>query len=304
MYKRPIIFALTWMSVIVFSFSVANGEDYDKVEIVATKAAGNIFMLQGQGGNLGVCVGDDGVFLVDDQFAPLTEKIRAAISKISDRDIRFVINTHYHFDHVGGNENLGEYGAAIVAHKNVRQRMSTEQLITFFKKTIPPYPPKALPVITFSQDINFHLNGQDINIFHVKDAHTDGDAVVFFKNANVIHTGDIYFSGIYPFIDTSSNGSVNGVIDAAHSILKRINEKTKVIPGHGPMSNREELADYVKMLETLRDRISGYIAQGKTLEAIQLLQPSKDFDQEWGDGFLSPDKFIQILFEDLTGNKE
>ncbi len=302
MYKPLVSVLAVWLYISVFNFSMVKAEGLDKVEIVTQQVTENIYMLQGQGGNLGVSVGDDGVFLVDDQFAPLTEKIKAAISKISSQDIRFVINTHYHFDHVGGNENLGTAGAAIVAHKNVRQRMSTEQLITFFNKTIPPYPQKALPVITFSEDINFHLNDEDIHVVHVKDAHTDGDAVVFFRKANVVHTGDIYFAGIYPFIDTSSSGSIKGVIAAVHSVLKIINDQTRVIPGHGPLSNKKELARYVKMLETLESRVSSSIAQGKSLEEIQQMQPSKEFDQEWGDGFLPPHKFVQILFEDLSKN--
>ncbi|MBW1852266.1 MAG: MBL fold metallo-hydrolase [Deltaproteobacteria bacterium] len=287
----------------VFNSSAVYCQDFEKVEITAEKVAGNVFMLQGKGGNIGACVGDDAVFLVDDQFAPLTEKIKFAISKISNKKIRFVINTHWHYDHVGGNENLGDAGAAIVAHENVRYRMSTDQVIAFFNAEVPASPKAALPIITFSRDIRFYLNGEEIHIFHEKNAHTDGDAVVFFKKSNVIHTGDIYFSGIYPFIDLSSHGSIDGIISAAKHILSIINENTKIIPGHGPMSNKSEFTVYIEMLETLRNRVREHISNGKTLKEIHGLRPSKEFDAVWGDGFLTPDKFVQILYEDLSRSK-
>jgi glyoxylase-like metal-dependent hydrolase (beta-lactamase superfamily II) len=276
------------------------GQNYDTVEITTQHAAGNIFMLQGAGGNIGACVGEDGVFLIDDQFAPLTEKIKAAISKISKREIRFVINTHWHYDHVGGNEKLGDMGAVIVAHDNVRYRLSTEQFVRFFNKKIPPSPKAALPIITFSKDLTFHLNGEEMYVFHRQHAHTDGDAVVYFKHANVVHTGDIYFSGLYPFIDLSSKGSVGGVIEAVRHILSIIDDRTKIIPGHGPMSSRADLFDYLEMLVTMRARMEKHIKAGNTLMDIQAMGPSKEFDPAWGGGFLSPDKFVQILYDDLS----
>ncbi len=285
---------------LVLSYSSAYSQEYDKVEISTIKLSENIYMLQGAGGNIGVCVGDDGVFMIDDQFAPLTAKIKSAIAKLSSKKVRFVINTHWHYDHVGGNENMGEAGAVIVAHQNVRKRMSTDQFMEFFNKKVPTAPKAALPVITFTRDITFHLNDEETRIFHVKEAHTDGDAVVFFEKANVIHTGDIYFSGMYPFIDKSSHGSVDGMIKAAKHILDIINDNTKVIPGHGPLSNKAELAVYVEMLVSLRAKMSAYISKRKTLEEIKQIGLSKDFDPQWGGGFLSPDKFTQILYEDLS----
>jgi cyclase len=298
-------FRIAVFSVCLVVFAAANTycQDYETVEIVARQAADNIVMLEGAGGNLGVCFGEDGVFLVDDQFAPLTEKIKAAIARYSNRQIRFVINTHWHFDHVGGNENLGEMGAVIVAHENVRYRLSTEQFMNFFSKKVPPLTKKGLPIITFSKDVTFHLNGEEIHVFYVKNAHTDGDAVVFFKNANVMHTGDIYFSGIYPFIDVSANGSVDGIIDAAGRILEIINDETKIIPGHGPMSNKARFEDYIEMLVALRAKMCKQISDGKTLADIQALQLSKEYDGEWGDGFLKPEQFIQILYDDLSRKK-
>jgi glyoxylase-like metal-dependent hydrolase (beta-lactamase superfamily II) len=289
---------------VLLSVSSAFGQDYDKVQIKTVKTSGNVYMLMGSGGNLGVLAGDDGVFLVDDQFAPLTKKIKDAIGKISDKEIRFLINTHWHFDHVGGNENLGETGSVIIAHENVRKRMSTDQFIEFFQKKVPASPKVALPIITFTQDLMFHLNGEDIHVFHVNNAHTDGDSIVYFRNSNVIHTGDIYFAGIYPFIDTSSHGSVNGVIDAAQHILSIIDDKTKVIPGHGSLSNKAELSAYVDMLISMRAKITKQISDGKTLEEIQKTKPAQKFDEKWGHGMLTSDKFVQILYTDLSVNRK
>ena len=295
---------ITCIAVSLFLCMASHGfcqeQDFDKVQIQTVHVAGNVYMLIGSGGNIGVCAGDDGVFMVDDQFAPLTKKIRAAIAKISDKDIRFLINTHWHYDHVGGNENIGEAGSVIIAHKNVRTRMGTDQFIDFFQKTIPASPASALPIITFTKDITFHVNNENIEVFHVKTAHTDGDAIIYFKNADVLHTGDIYFAGIYPFIDVSSNGSVAGVIDAATYVLSIINDKTKVIPGHGPLSNKAELKAYVEMLSFLKDNITKSISEGKTFKEIQGSRPTQQFDTTWGGGFLSPDQFVQILYSDLS----
>ncbi len=302
-YRRKIISSFIFC-IVLLSVSSAFGQDYDKVQIKTIKTSGNVYMLMGSGGNIGVLAGDDGVFLVDDQFAPLTKKIKDAIGKISDKEIRFLINTHWHFDHVGGNENLGETGSVIIAHENVRKRMSTDQFIEFFQKKVPASPKVALPIITFTQDLMFHLNGEDIHVFHVNNAHTDGDSIVYFRNSNVIHTGDIYFAGIYPFIDTSSHGSVNGVIDAAQHILSIIDDDTKVIPGHGLLSNKAELRAYVDMLISLRAKIAKLISDGKTLAEIQKTKPAQEFDEKWGHGMLTSDKFVQILYTDLSVNRK
>lgn len=295
------IFCIVLLSV---SSAFSQDKDFDKVQIKTVKLSENVYMLLGSGGNIGVYAGEDGVFLVDDQFAPLTKKIKAAIGKISDKKIRFVINTHWHFDHVGGNENLGEMGSVIIAHENVRKRMSTDQFIEFFQKKIPASPKVALPIITFTKDLVFHLNGENIHVFHVNNAHTDGDAIVYFRNSNVIHTGDIYFAGLYPFIDTSAHGSVNGVIDAAQYVLSIINDDTKVIPGHGPLSNKAELRAYVDMLISVRAKISKQISDGKTIEEIQRTKPTQAFDKKWGHGMLTPDQFVQILYKNLSMNQK
>lgn len=304
-YRRTIISSFI-ICIVLLSVSSAFGQDkdFDKVQIKTIKTSGNVYMLLGRGGNIGVLAGDDGVFLVDDQFAPLTKKIKDAIGKISDKEIRFLINTHWHYDHVGGNENIGETGSVIIAHENVRKRMSTDQFIEFFQVKVPASPKIALPIITFTQDLMFHLNGEDIHVFHVNNAHTDGDSIVYFRNSNVIHTGDIYFAGIYPFIDTSTRGSVNGVIDAAQHVLSIINDDTKVIPGHGMLSNKAELSTYVDMLISLRAKITKQISDGKTLEEIQKTKPAQEFDEKWGHGMLTSDKFVQILYADLSVNRK
>jgi cyclase len=276
------------------------GQDFDQVEIKAEKISDNIYMLTGQGGNIGLMAGADGAVMIDDQYAPLTEKISAAIAGITDQPVRFLINTHWHGDHVGGNENFGKKGALIVAHENVRKRMSTEQFMEAFDRTVPPSPVGALPVITFAEDIAFHLNGEDILVMHLHNAHTDGDAIIYFATSNVLHTGDIYFAGSYPFIDLSSGGSIDGIIDAVNKVLLLIDEETKIIPGHGPASNKEALKTYRDTLQTIRDRVKKAIDAGKTIEEIKAAGLTKDFDDPWGTGFVNGETIVNILYSDLS----
>ncbi len=232
-------------------------QDFDSVRIQTVDVAAGLHMLVGQGGNIGVSTGEDGIFLIDDQFAPLTAKIRTAIAEIQEGPIRFLLNTHWHADHTGGNENLGRAGAVIVAHAAVRTRMSTEQFMSAANRRIPPAPPAALPVVTFAETISFHLNGDEIRVLHVPSAHTDGDSIVQFVAANAVHTGDTYFNiGGFPFIDLSSGGSLEGMIAAADRVLALANDRTRILPGHGPLSNRAELRTYRDMLVLVRDRVS------------------------------------------------
>ena len=274
--------------------------DWDKVEIKAIEVAPGIHMLEGAGGNIGVSSGEDGIVLIDDQFAPLTPKIMAAVSKISDRQVRFLLNTHWHFDHVGGNENLGKAGTLIVAHDNVRQRMATGGLIDFFNNDVAPASGAALPVVTFDQAVTFHLNGDEIHAFHVPPAHTDGDSVIHFRKANVVHMGDLYFNGFYPFIDYSSGGSIDGVIAATDRVLAMIDDDTRIIPGHGPVSGRAELAAYRDMLRGVRDKIAPMVAAGKSLEEVIAAKPTAAFDEKWGQGFIPPDGFVKIAYKTLA----
>lgn len=279
----------------------AEGEDeYKDVEIKTIAIHDGLYMLTGKGGNIGVSVGEDGVFLIDDQFAPLTEKIKAAVAGISAQPIKFLINTHWHFDHTGGNENLGKEDVLIVAHDNVHERMSKENTIKAFGATIPAAPKVALPVITFNDTVTFRLNGQEIQVSHQANAHTDGDSIVYFKDANVMHTGDVWFNGLYPFIDTSSEGSVDGVIRTVEQILTMVDEQTQIIPGHGPLGDKKALQGYLQMLTSVRSRMQKLIDEGKSLEEIIALKPNADYDATWGLAFLKPDQFMRILHDSLT----
>ncbi len=270
-------------------------QNFDKAEIKTEKLSPTTYVMYGIGGNLGVSVGDDAVFVIDDQYAPMTPKIAAAIKALTDKPVQFVLNTHWHGDHTGGNENMAKAGSVLVAQENVRKRLSSEQFIQLFKSKVPASPKAALPVVTFTNDITFHLNGDEIFAFHVPKAHTDGDAVVYFKNSNVIHMGDTFFNGLYPFIDTSSGGSPDGVIAAADRVLALADDKTRIIPGHGPVSTKADLKAYRDMLATVNGRIKALIKDGKKLDDIQAAKPSAEFDEKWGKAFISPGRFIEML---------
>ena len=269
------------------------------VQIQTIEVAPGLYMLVGRGGNIGVSVGEDGVFLVDDQYAPLTEKILAAIRELSDRPVRFVINTHWHGDHTGGNENLGQAGAIIVAHDNVRKRLSMAQVLEVFDAAYPARPKVALPVITFAEALTFHLNGYEMHAFHVENAHTDGDAIIVFRDANVVHMGDTYFNGRYPFIDVEHGGTIDGMIAAANLVLDMVDDDTKIIPGHGPLSNKVKLTAYRDMLVGVRERVLAEIESGKTLDAAVAANPTAEFDAEWG-GRFPPDLFTRLVYTDLS----
>jgi cyclase len=284
-----------------FSLSAAAQSDrFDKVEIKTTRLTQNVYMLEGEGGNIGVSAGEDGVFVIDDQFAPLTPRILAAIKAISDKPVRFLINTHWHFDHTGGNENLGKSGVVIIAQDNVRKRLSSQTAIEFFKSSYGPSAPAALPVITFKETVTFHLNGDEATAIHAPNAHTDGDAIIRFRNANVVHMGDTYFNGLYPFIDVGTNGSVKGTIAAVDQVLKITDDTTKIIPGHGPLSNKSQLKAYRDMLATVSAKIAAMVKAKKTLAQVIAAKPTKDYDATWGNGFLKPAQFIEIVYESVA----
>ncbi len=273
---------------------------YKDVQIQTNKISEGIYMLIGAGGNIGLSIGEDGVFMIDDQFAPMTTKIKAAVAAITDQPIKFLINTHWHFDHTGGNENLGKENVLIVAHDNVYKRMSVDSLIGAFGMTVPASPTVALPVITFNDTTTFHLNGDDIHVFYQQNAHTDGDSIIHFKKANVVHTGDVWFNQAYPFIDTSSGGSLDGIIRGVENLLTIVDKDTKIIPGHGPLADKSELQAYLKLLITLRSRMQKLIDEGKTIDEIVALKPYADYDKTLGQGFMKPDDFLRIVHDTLT----
>jgi len=270
-------------------------QDLSQTVIKVTPVAGGVYMLQGAGGNIGLSVGNDDAFMVDDQFAPLTPRIRAAIATVTAKPVRFLLNTHWHGDHTGGNENMKGAGAIIVAHQNVRRRMSTEQFIAAFNQKLPPSPNAALPVVTFSESITFHVNDDSVRAVHVRNAHTDGDALVVFQKANVIHMGDTFFNGSYPFIDVSTGGSARGLIAAVDAALAMTNSRTKIIPGHGPLATREDLVRYRDVVLAITNRVARLVTQGRTLAQIVAAKPSAEYDAKWGTGFIKPDQFVTMV---------
>ena len=269
---------------------------FEDVKVTSTEVTKNIHMLVGQGGNVGVFIGKDGTFVIDDQFAQLSEKIMAEIKKIGGDAPKFLLNTHFHGDHSGGNENFGKKGAMIVSHINVRKRLIDGSAIKEFGMLAPPAPSEALPIMTFDSQMHFHINGDDIAAVHAPNAHTDGDSFIHFKNANVIHAGDIFFNGFYPFIDSSHGGSVKGMISAANAILALSNDETKIIPGHGPLANKSDLEAYKNMLETAEASLSPLKSQGLTKEQVTAKKPLQAIDKEWADGMFSSDKWIDVIY--------
>jgi glyoxylase-like metal-dependent hydrolase (beta-lactamase superfamily II) len=278
-------------------------QDFSKVEIRATRLTDSTYMLTGSGGNIGLSVGEDAVFLIDDQFAPLTARINAAIAKITPKPVRFVLNTHWHFDHTGGNENYGKAGTLIVAHENVRKRMSTDQFIESMKMSVPASPGAALPVVTFTDGVSFHLNGDEIRAMHVARAHTDGDTIVHFLKSDVIHMGDVFFNGMYPFIDLSSGGGIRGMIAACDKVLAIAGQKTQVIPGHGPLTDRAGLQAYRDMLGGVLSRVEALVREGRKVEEVVAAKPTAQFDGKWGKGFIKPDRFAETVAADLLKSR-
>lgn len=290
---------LSVLIIAIVSATTLAPQDFSHVEIQTHKVAEGIYMLMGEGGNIGVSVGEDGVFVIDDQFAPLANKVRTAIEALSDKPVRFVINTHWHGDHTGGNQAMAESGAIIVAHANVRKRLQSDQFIKSFNIHTPASPAEALPVVTFEEGVTFHWNSQTLDVKHIASAHTDGDAVIYFKEANVIHAGDLYFNGIFPFIDAGSGGTITGVIAGVDQVLAESDSQTKIIPGHGPLSNRAELQAYRDMLNTAYMRLKALKQEAKTIDEIVAAKPLEDLDAEWGDGFIPMDNWVRIILDGM-----
>lgn len=283
--------------------------DPAKIKLEVTRVNGSVSMITGvggfAGGNVGVSVGADGVFIIDDELKPMTPKLKAAVTTLSKQPPRFLINTHWHGDHAGGNEGMAEAGAIVVAHDNVRERMGVDHVVEFQgqKEKIPASPVKALPILTFSQEVTFHLNGDDVHVFHVAHAHTDGDAIIHFRKANVIHMGDTFVTIGYPFIDLNSGGHIDGFIKAADQVLSLCDATTKLIPGHGPLGDRNKLQKWRDMLSKVRDRVAAAIAKKQTLAQIKAAKPSAEFDAEWGNAFIKPDMLIETVYQSLTAPK-
>lgn len=275
------MFLLFWS--IVFSQN-------QEVKITTTKLSDNVYMLRGSGGNIGISTGSDGVFIIDDQFAKLTSKIIAAIKTISSESLAILINTHHHGDHTGGNLNMAKEGVKIIAHENVRRRLENQN-----------NPMEALPVITFNDRLNIFINGEKVSVYHVKNAHTDGDAILYFSQSNVLHTGDTYFQNRYPYIDLNSGGSINGYINAVKKALSVINEDTKIIPGHGSISNKDEYLNFLTMLETLRSNVQNEIDKGKSENEVadnsEITKKYDELNYSWS--FITSEKIRRLIYQSL-----
>ena len=272
-------------------------QDFSKVEIKVQKVAGTVYMLQGAGGNIGVSVGDDGVVIVDDQFAPLAPKIRAALKGITDKPIRFILNTHYHGDHTGGNGEFSKDGP-IIAQENVRKRLQSGS--TALGRTTPPAPKEALPVITFNDRATVHLNGEDIRAIHMPHGHTDGDSVIWFTQSNVVHMGDDFFNGTFPFVDADNGGSVRGLSMNLEAILAQIKDDTKVIPGHGPLGDKTTLRAFAEMIRATTAAVDAAMRSGKTLDQIKQAKVLEPW-AKWATSFVTTDRWAESLYRDLGG---
>ncbi len=280
----------------LFIAAAAVGQtDYSKVTIKVEKVSGNVYMLAGAGGNIGACVGDDGIVIIDDQFAPLAPKIKEALKGIADKPVRFILNTHYHGDHTGGNEVFGRDGT-IIAQENVRKRLAAGSSAR--GNATPPAPKGALPIVTFNDRTTVHLNGEDIRATYLPAGHTDGDCVVEFPNAKVLHMGDDFFNGTFPFVDVENGGSVRGLIRNVDTVLGRIDDSYKVIPGHGPLSDRKGLAAFAGMLKGTWGAVEAGVKAGKTADQLKAEKALANWDS-WGKGFIKIDAWIDTIYNEI-----
>ncbi len=283
-----LVFGSLCLSVLFFS-NLVRAQNFDNVTIKTTQLSEQVYMLVGAGGNIGLLVGDDGVFMIDSQFAPLSAKIIFEIKKLSDKPIQYLVNTHHHGDHSGGNANIYNLGATIIAHDNVRKNLEGKPL-------------EIMPIITFNDKLNLFVNDEQVMVFHVANAHTNGDALLYFNTNNVLHTGDTYFNGRYPFIDLNNGGSVDGYIAAAKSALILIDEDTKIIPGHGELSNKTEYKTFLNMLETTKANVEAEIKKGKTEDDVaRNTALTKTYDDlGYGNGFINSEKMRRTFYLSLN----
>jgi len=284
--------------------AAAQDQDFSKVQMKVSKVAGNVYMIEGAGGNIGASVGEDGIVVVDDQYAPLADKIQAALKGITDKPVRFIINTHYHPDHTGGNAYFQKQ-APIIAHDNVRKRLEEGGTAgnggsMHFESQ--PQPKEALPIITFDHDVTVHLNGEDIRALYFPAGHTDGDSIIFFPKSNVVHMGDDFVTYGFPFIDVDAGGSINGMIDGVEKVIAQVPADVKIIPGHGPISSLDDMRAYLAMLKATREVVANALKDGKTLDQMKqarILDPWKKYSGQ----FISEDVFLETLYNSLTGQK-
>jgi cyclase len=283
------------LAALLISYSLhAQDTDFDAIQIKVNDVAPGVYFLEGNGGNVGVSVGDDGVFIIDDDFAELSDKIKAVLARLHPAPVKFVLNTHFHFDHTGGNGNFGADGAILVAQDKARDRLTRAHEFSMLGLSQQAYGSDGLPKLTFTEEMTLHFNGNTVNVRHLGPAHTDTDAIYHFIEANVIHTGDIFVTYGLPFIDVPNGGNLNGTIRAMHQIIVLANDATRIIPGHGTLSTKADMVAYVQMLETVRDRVWDGVRQGKTLEAILATEPTRGFDNG---GLVSGENFTRIAYD-------
>lgn len=282
------------LTAIQFSFA----QNFDKVEIKTQKINDNLHVLFGAGGNIAVLTGEEGTVMIDNQFAPLSEKIQAAIDALSSNPVQYVINTHWHGDHTGGNINFAKKGATIIAHENVRKRLMTDNVRPFGRKS-EAQPPAAWPRLTFDNNLQLHHNGITVQLIHHHAGHTDGDALVLFGEYNVLHMGDIFFKDRFPFIDTALGGDPDGLMDIVAASLMLCDADTVIIPGHGSISNKEDLKRYQQMLLIMKDRVKAAINNGTPLDQIDVAEMVKGYET-WGEGFIKSDVFVKTLYSTYT----
>jgi len=293
--RKTILAATLFISAAAFA-----QQDFSKVEVKAQKVAGTVYMLTGAGGNIGVSVGDDGIVIVDDQYAPLAPKIKEALKAIADKPIKFVLNTHYHGDHTGGNETFGRE-APVIAQTNVRKRLASGSHA--LGRDVPPAPKGALPVVTFDDKVSIFFNGEEIKAAHFPHGHTDGDSVIHFSGSNVVHMGDDFFNGTFPFIDVENGGGVKGMIAAGEKILSTMPDDVKIIPGHGPLSDKAGLKAFDAMLRETSAAVQKQIDEGKSLDDIQKAKPLAEWAEKWGKGFINPERFTAMLFDSIKAGR-
>lgn len=287
---------LCFMMLALYVIPAPAQDDFSKVEIKATKVAGNVYMLEGSGGNIGVSVGVDGILIVDDEFAPLADKIKAALKGLGDGKLKFILNTHWHGDHTGGNVVFGP-DAPIIAQTNVRKRLAEGSNVP--NRIVKPAPKEALPVVTFDQSLSVYFNGEEIRVIHFPHGHTDGDAVIFFTGANVVHMGDDFFNGMFPFVDLDSGGDVDGYVKNVGEVIAKLPANAKIIPGHGPLASLEDLKRFHHMLTETTDIVRKKMAAGKTLEQIRAEGLPEEW-KSWGTGFVNTDRWISTIHRSFT----
>ncbi len=301
--KRKFVLTVCTGLVLFLAMTISSyAQEPSEVQLQTLKLAENLYMFQDSGGmgNVTALTGDDGVLMIDTKTEESVGMLLGEIAEICPEPLRFVIITHWHFDHVGGNETVRETGAAIIAHENVRKQMGVDHDMEVLGAEVPASPETAMPLMTYGKNVTFHMNGETVEVFHPGPGHTDGDSVIYFPSANVIHMGDLYFEGLYPYIGIYSGGSINDMIEVINEILLKIDGDTKVVPGHGPVTDKARLQEYVSMLTAIRDNVHRFMQEGMTLEEVVVAKPTLAFDEKWGGGFLPPDQFAGLVYMDLS----